>query len=98
MKIKLMGLSESALDCDFKLNNIHDVLKVGVSGDTSAYDIFYLIDSNTNHKIWVQDITIEEIETDKNVKKFINSIDKFITQQYKDNGLQFEFKFELELK
>jgi hypothetical protein len=94
MKIRLLGVSESSLDCDFKINDIHDVLKVEVSGDTSAYDIFYMVESKTGHRIWVQDITVEEVISSAEHDEFIRKINRFIKKQYK-NHLQFKFKFEI---
>lgn len=96
MKIRTIGLTPSMSDCDFNLDSIYPVLKVKISGDTTAYDIFYLIESPTGHKAYIQDITTEEIDLDEKYLEFRKYINKFTTKLYKKN-IWFKFDFELDL-
>lgn len=80
MKIKPLLLTKDDLENGFSFNEIYDVKEISIAGDPTAYDIFYKIHSKDNIVVWVQDISVEEIEIDDNIQKFYHQFNKMFDE------------------
>lgn len=87
MKIKLLGLTKDLEQKGFKIDNTYNILKISISRDPTAYDVFYQVKSERGTLEWLHDLLVEEIDFDKKYLKMLEQFDQI--------EIPYKFNFEI---